>query len=369
MKYLSKIKISGAITILTTIILFTLTTLIIIFAADFSIMQDKITANINRSNQAFSAADAGLEYAINYLQQNSTTILANPVSGFIPAYSDSNTANVVLANSSKYTFTYSNPIANNYNLILITSTGTSADGSATRVLKQLVQFGSMDETIPTVPLTSKGTTSLAGNTEVINRTTNSTVIAGSSVSMSGSSDTRLNSGVSSTPGNIKSDISQNNSTLANMSDSDFFATYFGVSSTIVKNNIGHYYSNTSSTDYSSTLNNMTGTSIWIDQASGTQASLSGNITIGSATNPVLMIVNGDLRMTGTVVIYGLIYVIGTTTTDVLGHVTINGGLVSAGNVTMTGSTTLNFDPTTLSNMQHQASMQYYAKVPGSWKDF
>lgn len=362
-------RISGAITLLATLILVALATLIILFAANFGVMQSKIISNMNRSQQAFSAADAGLQFGMVYFQKNSSTILAGPSGGHIQPFSDANTSNVTLANNSKYTITYSNPVANNYNLILVSSVGTSDDGSATRTVSQLIQFGSMAETVPVVPLTTKGSVSLAGNTTVVNTFNNSTVVSGSTVGMSGSSQTALNTGVSSTPGNIRSDITSNNSTLANESTTDLFASYFGVPSATVKSNIAHYYSNSSDTNYSSTLSGLTGTSIWIDQTTGTQAQLSGTITIGSSTNPVLMVVNGDLKITGTVTIYGLIYVIGATTTDVLGHVDIIGGVISAGSVTLTGSTTLNFNPTVLSNMQNQASMSYFAKVPGSWRDF
>src|SRR5262245_10950522 len=109
----------GAAVLIMTIILLSLSTLIILFAADFGVTQGKSIANLNRRTTAMQAADAGLEFGINYLRQNSTTILANPVSGFISAYSDENTNNVSLSNGGKYTIAYANPTANNYNLIRI----------------------------------------------------------------------------------------------------------------------------------------------------------------------------------------------------------------------------------------------------------
>src|SRR3990167_4614051 len=134
---------SGATTLIMTLVLLMLSTLIILFAAQYGRLQDKAISNINRSHQAFEAAQAGLEYGVNYLNKFSTAILANPVSGYIPAYSDSNTNNVALANNSRYTITYSNPVAFNYKLIKISSTGTSDDGTSTRTVSQLVKFGSM----------------------------------------------------------------------------------------------------------------------------------------------------------------------------------------------------------------------------------
>lgn len=360
--------INGAATLLMTLVLMTVGTLIIIFAGNYATLQTRSTANINRSHQAFQAAQAGLEFGINYLRANSSTILASPVSGYIPAYSDSNTANVTLANNSRYTISYSNPVAYNYTLIQISSTGLSDDGSASRTVSQLVAFGSMLLNSPTVPLIAKGNVSLSGNSEIINTYNNNTVRTGGTVSMSGSSSTVISSGTGSTAGNIQSDIQQNQNSLSTMSDADFFASYFGVSESSLKSSVANYYSNSSNTNYQGALDGKTGTSIWIDQTSGT-AAFNGNMTVGSAANPVLLIVNGDVRFSGNVTIYGYVYILGDSTTDLLGNVTIVGGMSTTDNLSATGSIQVSYSPTVLGNLQNNGSMRYYAKVPGSWKDF
>lgn len=361
--------VSGAATLIMTVILLVVSSLIIIFAANFSMIQEKATNNAMQNNQAFAAAEAGMEFGIAYLNKNATTILASPVSGFIPAYSDSNTTNVTLANNSKFSVVYTNPIANNYNLILITSTGVSQNGGSSRVISQRVQFGSLLVTPGNAPLVTQGTVTLSGNSDVANTYSNTTITSGSSVSISGSSSTTVSSGTGSTAGSIKSDVQSNNTTIANMSQSDLFATYFGNTSNGVKGAMAHVYSNSSSTNYSSTLNNMTSTSIWIDQVGGT-ASINGNTTIGSATHPVLLVVNGDFSLSGNVTIYGYIFVFGTNTIDsISGNVTINGAISATGNLTMSGSSELTYAPDVLSNLQNTPSMRYYAKVPGTWRDF
>jgi Tfp pilus assembly protein PilX len=152
----------GAATILITLILLSVSTLIVLFAANYGVMQQKVSTNAYRYYQAYEAAEAGLEFAIPYLQQNKATILAGPVGGYIPAYSDSSTANVTLGNNSRYTIVYSNPIANNYDLIKITVTGTSDDGTSSQVISQLVQFDSFLSSTPSSPLTAKGAVTLKG---------------------------------------------------------------------------------------------------------------------------------------------------------------------------------------------------------------
>jgi hypothetical protein len=186
--------------------------------------------------------------------------------------------------------------------------------------------------------------------------------------MSGSSSTILSSGTSSTAGNIRSDIQQNLSSLSSMSDADFFASYFGVGASSLKNSVANYYTNSSNTNYKSVLDGKTGTSIWIDQTGGT-ATLNGNMTIGSVTDPVLLIVNGDVRFSGNVTIYGYIYVLGDSTTDLLGNVTVIGGMSTTDDLNATGSIQVVYSPSVLGNLQNNANMRYYAKVPGSWKDF
>src|SRR3990167_6095672 len=117
----------GAAILVFTLVLVTLSTLIILFAANYGRLNDKSVTNINRHYQAFEAAQAGMEFGINYLDENNAAILASPAGGYILPYSNSSTNNVVLANNSRYTITYSNPVANNYTLIKVTSVGTSDD--------------------------------------------------------------------------------------------------------------------------------------------------------------------------------------------------------------------------------------------------
>ncbi len=358
----------GAAVLVMTLVLVTISTLLILMAGNYGVMQAKSVSNLNRNYQAYEAAQAGMEFGINYLNQNNSTILANPVGGYIPAYSDSNTSNVTLANNAKYSINYTNPVANNYQLIKITSTGSNSDSTANKTVSQLIQFGSLLVNPPNIPLLSQGSVSLSGNSSIINIYNNNTIKSGSTVSLSGSADTVTSAGTSSTAGHLGSDITQNNSAMASQTNDDFFATYFGQSPTTVKGSVAHYYSNNSSTNYSSTLGGMTGATIWIDQTGG-EASLNSNITIGSVNNPVLLIVNGNLKITGNVTIYGYVFIMGDSSTSLLGNLNIIGGVGTAGQISAAGSIQINYSPTTLTNLQNSSAMRYYAKVPGSWKDF
>jgi Tfp pilus assembly protein PilX len=360
----------GATTLVVATMLLVTATLIVLFAASYSLMQQKITANQFRNQQAFTAAEAGLEYGINYMQQNTATIIASPTGGHLRPFTNAQTTNVTQANGSKYSIVFTNPIASNYTLITITSTGTSDDGTATRVVSEQIQYGSVLFTPSHNALTTKGSLTLSGNSVITNNTYNSTVTLANTVTMSGNVSTVTSGGTASTPGHIGSDISQNNATLAAMSVATLFSDYFGAQESTIKGQMAHVYTSSGSTNYSSILNGMSGTTVWIDQPSGT-ATITGNTTLGTPSNPVLLIVNGNLAVSGNTNIYGFLFVVGSTsaTTDISGTLNINGGMATGDSLAISGNSNIVYNASLLVGVQNSGSTTYYAKVPGSWKDF
>jgi Tfp pilus assembly protein PilX len=323
----------GAVTLFITIILLVVLTLIILFAAQFSIMQQKIGTNQYRNMQALNAAEAGLEFAIVYLNNNSNIITANPVNGYINyGPSDSNITNITFTNNAKFSIVYTNPTANNYLLIEVTSTGTSDDGASVRTVKQKI-YGGISSL--NAAITTKGNLVSSGNVTV---TGSSGIHAGGTVTQSGV--------------NSISSIIQNDAVLRNLSSDALFSTVFGATKAEIQAQ-STYFSNTSGLDY----NTLTGKN-WINSS----VIVSGEYTIGSPANPVLLVVNGSFIASGRITIYGLMYVTGTVT--VSGAHNFNGGLVSEGAVTMSGVMSAYN-----SALVNAFTAHTYAKIPGSWKDF
>ena len=351
--------------LLTVVMLFT-ATLVVMFAANYSLLQAKITSNQYRSQMAFEAALAGAEYAINYFNMNSAAIEAAASGGYLQPYTNSSTTNVVLANNSKYSFVYTNPTANNYNTVIITSTGTSDDGTATRVVTQQIEFGSTLLVYGSYTMVSKGTMSLSGNTTVTNTQTNDTLEAGSSVNGSGNFKTVTSTGTSSTSGNFGADITQNVSALANTSNADLFSGYFGMTEAQYIAKAVHSYG--AQSNFATTLNGMNNTTVYINET-GSTANFSGNTTIGTAANPVLIVIDGNLNISGNFTLYGFIFVNGasTATTNLSGNITITGGIATTDNISASGNLTLTYNNAVLGGVQQSNS--YYAKIPGAWKDF
>jgi Tfp pilus assembly protein PilX len=367
-RFLAPTSQAGAAMLIMSIVLMTLSTLIIIFAANYSLMQNKSITNLQRAAQAFNAAQAGLEFGISYLKQNANIILIGNLSGNINPYSDSNTSNVTLANSSKYTITYSNPTPFNYNVIKISSTGTSDDGTSTQTVSQLTSYGSLLLNPPTKPVVSLGSVTLNNSVMVTNNNYNTTLQTGGSVTINNLASTLNSSGVSSNSGNMNNDISQNDTALSSLSSSNFFSSLFGLSPSFTPKVVSTYLSSDKDKDYSSTLNGLQGTSIWIDQNNGT-ATISGTTTIGSSTNPVLLIIKGNSNITQNVVIYGFVYLDNPSTAQINSSAILIGGVATTGGLAISNTARVFYSSSVLSNLQNAASMKYYAKIPGSWKDF
>ncbi len=93
-----------------------------------------------------------------------------------------------------------------------------------------------------------------------------------------------------------------------------------------------------------------------------------NLTLGSEHNPVLLVVNGPIRLESALTLYGLIYSTSPHWHDssVLGS-TLHGAVVIEGNFIAQGPIHLHHN-TALLRLLHQ-QQGTYVKVAGSWRDF
>lgn len=325
----------------------------------------------NQSNQyqlrmAFQAAEAGLEYGISYLLNNQSAVLVDSnTDGFIDVYTNPAINDVTLSNGSSYNITYTNTTANSYRTIEVASTGYSNNGESQRTIRELLTIYPLLVNNPPAGIVTRNNVSLGGDVSIANTQTGKTIWSGGGVSLSGSAGTDAGNGTGSTSSSMGSDIIQNDSGLSNLSADQFFQAFFGQTKTQAQQNSNLIYNNSSNTDMSSTLNGVTGKAIWINQTGG-EARFHGNTTIGSAAQPVVLIVNGPLKMNGTVTIYGVVYVIGDWNNDGGGSLTINGGVIVEGTLSSTGTPNVTYNQSILGNL---AEVGQYVKVPGSWRDF
>lgn len=326
---------------------------------------EKWSANGVWAEQAAEAAEAGAEFGLVYLLKNSSSIVVDANNdGYLDAYANSSTTNVALTNGATYTITYSNPTANDLSVILLKSVGKSADGVASREVRQLLKYSSVMTTYSSSGLAAKGNISMAGNSSVTNTSNNVTLMTGGIVTLNGGSETIISSGVASTSSSFKSDVSQNNSSWVSASAEAFFQQFFGTSSTSIKAASNYYYSKSTNTNYDSTLNGLQGVSIWLDQSNGTTATIDSTTVIGSASKPVLLVVNGNLTIQGNAIVYGYIYVTGSLQTA--GNSTIQGAIVAGGNTVDSGNFSLTYNTSVLNKVKQLTGQ--YTKIPNSWND-
>lgn len=96
--------------------------------------------------------------------------------------------------------------------------------------------------------------------------------------------------------------------------------------------------------------------------------LTGPVTLGSAAQPVVLVVAGTLTLSGDVTLYGLAYATDIRWDDSSGpQAQVRGALISASAYRGNGTPDLHYDAAVLRALQlHTGS---YARVPGSWRDF
>jgi len=340
---------------------------IIVFSTASSITtKQRITANVSREIQSFEAAEAGIEFGIAYGEQNIAAILTDADSnGFIDDYSASGITDVTLANGAKYSVTYSNPTANDFNIIEITSIGTSNDGTVSRTIKQQVYRNEFLSFSPPAGISAHHDVNLSGNVTVTNHATGTTIWAGDDVSLGGSASTDAN-GVSSDKNQINSDVHQNDGRISSLSGDEYFYNFFKMDKATAKVNANIIYTGSTNTNYSSLLNGLTGKIIWIDHTAGGQAQLSGNSTIGIATSPVILIIDGDFKANGNTTIYGSVYVAQDWNNSGGGTLTIHGSALVEGTLSSTGTPDVTYDSDVINNTKNLAK---FVKIPGSWRDF
>jgi len=88
--------------------------------------------------------------------------------------------------------------------------------------------------------------------------------------------------------------------------------------------------------------------------------------IGSAAQPVLLVVNGNLSISITATLYGLVY-LRTPDWVTSGNGTVMGAVVAEGRISNTGTPTIVHDLDVLKRLRHSTGS--FVRVPGSWKDF
>jgi len=282
----------------------------------------------------------------------------------------------------------------------VVSCGWSDDNSARHVVTSLILGVSALSNPPTNPLIAKGTAFVGGSASVVNQFNNLTVWSGNSLAGAsglGAGQTFIRDPdlpppplpdlddpstwdeyaaanplpptntnwqcnnpeagyVCTTNSNVLGpDVIESDSTLAHLTDAQFFEAFFGMSEDI-------YRATLPTREVTGSLSGSAGNEvIWVDASSGT-ATLSG--TFGSRLNPVVLIVDGNAAMQANTTIYGVLFVTGDL--NVAGTPNTYGVTVVRGSITGSGSMTIFYDPLSVAGA---GQLSIPGLAPGTWRDW
>lgn len=358
----------GAATLVIALVLLFSITFITLFASRAAIFEQKTSVNQYRATQSFEASQAGMELGLanlNVTALKNTYIKDTNSDGIIDTAT--NTINGSISGTSlTYQITYTNPTTGDLSAIKIASRGCadscspcSASCTSQTTINQLVQLQSTLSTAPSAALTAKGNVTLSGSVTVSNT---DTATAGTTVHSGGTTTLGGSASVATIPGAPpESSIASSDTSLSSLSDDAFFQTYFGSSKSTVQSGATQISCSGTCNDQ---LSGQTGQTIWV--TGNTQ--ITSNITIGSATEPVILIVDGNLQISGGATIYGVVYCTALTWDNTGGGTSqVIGAAIAEGNFTATGTPNPTYNSSVLQQVQN--NLGTFGKVAGGWSDY
>lgn len=313
-------------------------TIITLFTARIIVTDNKIYKNVKDSAYAFNAAQAGLDYALGYLNSHVATV----ITALSYCNVDTNTYSLpegTLPNAA-YTMRYQCSIVNNTDLLSITAIGVATNSAATRTITATVKLtGGAFANYPVIARTNNGLTNsvdIQDASQIINDTAGAikTIAAGGTVRLRNSAATITSALAPFTcaanrtmppapPTTTCKDIAYNNAILNGMSIAQFETAFLGgtissfatlapvynINCSTGANKIFRASTtflaagctNSGSGGVNGTLAGITGAVIYLNMGSRnlTITTNAGNpsFTLGSAVSPVILVINTTGRVT------------------------------------------------------------------------
>lgn len=253
-------------------------------------------------------------------------------------------------------------------------TSTSANSDANSTVSVILKLRPLLRAAPAAAVTCGTTCSLGGSFDVINTdpgTNGILVNSGSNSSITGGTPTSL-------PGQpIENATVANDSSLSTLAGGDLNCNNSAVFNAYFGSTLSQYESAPTTKTLSCGNAQDCGTATiaayndgwrsfyYPDGVEFNNASFS---TLGSTTDPVTIVSDSQIRFTGNIAIYGLVFsndansnATGTGTAD------IYGALVTCGAFSATGNGKVQYDPTALENIRRSTGVM--TRISGSWRDF
>jgi Tfp pilus assembly protein PilX len=408
----------GAATLLVSMVLLIAATLLVLYTSQTTVFEQRMAANEVRERQAMGAAQAGADYAVALLLDGGTVLDTIPntaiTSGSAP-YSSYRTA--YCGNSLPITYFDANaqcgatpaagvsctaPTSAADGVVWVVSCGWSDDNTARKRILSYVGKSDALPYSPKNPLTARGSVSTSSSITIINYFTNLTIWSGDAVDFSGGSAKTYvrapsvaapSSGVSADTFNLPAsgcnlangtpnscpgggsctsttymctsssatgapDVVASDTSLSRLTSDQFFANFMGTTPDLYPLKSDQQVAGA---DFAS-LNGTTGQVLWVD---GDVGSPGGGFTLGTAANPVVVVIDGNVSGSwANVTIHGFVYVRGNWSSS--GSPLIVGAMVMEGAFTGSGGPEIVYDPLTLGT---PPGGNKWSPLPGGWRDW
>jgi len=357
----------GVVTIVTAVVLLIVITILALLTARVVIFETRVTANEVRAVESFENTMTGLTSVLS-TYNNSADPADRTIVGLASKKGYDMEGNLIWEVEGVEKAGWG---------LRVRLRGYSADSTASSIVEQVI-MGTASLAGPlSTPLTSKGTVGISGSGIVINPEGNFTVWTGMAVDFtqnaSGVNDgftmvkhpTEDGTIKSSDRNYIGSDVIDADTALSSLTDDEMFENFisgteydagYATGFDFYKDTIVTMIVDGDDADLSGVVDSV----ILVNGNLG----LNGGI-IGTADQPVILVVDGNLDMTGNPEIYGVVYVRGNLN-EATGTPKITGSLIVEGDAPSTGNVKVVYDSSTVGNAGRLGPAIF---MPGSWRDW
>ena len=406
---------AGLTTLTIVMLLFLAMGITVLYANRSLLFEQKTSANQYRSTQAFEVAEAGIEWALANIN-NQRVIgtdclpLATPVSGavsFKRYYTQTDTTTGLISptgrraacviTSSGYSCscpTSGNPTASAVGpsfslefvastqpgLIQLTAYGCTDTGAAAKDgrclpggtgtsdayarITTLIGLLPAISTPPAAAITAKTTVNWTGTGAALGVVNTDPATNGITINAGGEVNEE-SARIVTLPGSPPtSSIIENDTSLATLSDDAMFQTYMGMTKAEYRSLATEVTCSGNCTSALEAAIAGGAQTLWVNGDMDIQS----NVTLGSDLLPIVLVVDGNITLNGTMDVIGLVYSTALTWNNTGGgSAFLRGAAVAEGGFTGNGTPDFYYDADVLRRLALDTGA--FAKIPGSWRDF
>jgi len=382
----------GFVTLTISLILLIAVTLISMFSVKSISLENKVANNSYRSDIALQAAEASVASAFNYLSVDPDVDGDNAIDSVFDTDGDGiGDNNEMDISSARAVITVDDMSGGEMTLMQIRSIGFSDDNSARRVISLVVANVDPLPNTPNNPMTTRGAVVINGSATVHNPEGHSTIWSGNDIDMGSNNSTATNvadPGDAGYPGCMDTpmtcdtvsssnrltaglDIIEHDSSLGALTPAEMFINFFGMDPVTYRDSMVSIDSTPGTVNGDAHLANYE--VIWVEGDATinnitmgcTSAQNGANVCPVAETKPSVLIINGDLELSGTAQFYGIVFVMGNL--DASANATVHGAIISAGDLSNSagGSLDVWYNSDILAGLDRAGPL---TGVAGSWRD-